>query len=114
MCMADANYHLPLIQPAKRSLSEYGFGVACGSAACALLAPSRPHTRFPPPQQPAVKQARARVLILRQRMLHFVQNLLYFTTCEVIEPNWRGFEEKLTKVCLCAALLFKPFASLVL
>ncbi|KAL7671926.1 hypothetical protein ACOME3_006828 [Neoechinorhynchus agilis] len=33
----------------------------------------------------------ATVFALRQRMLHFVQNLLYFTCIDVIEPNWATF-----------------------
>ena len=30
---------------------------------------------------------------LRQRMLHFVQNLVYYMIIEVIEPNWRRMED---------------------
>jgi len=33
--------------------------------------------------------------ILRARMLVYVQQLLYFCTSEVIEPNWQDFMEKL-------------------
>lgn len=45
------------------------------------------------------RQTRARVYLLRQRMLGFIENLLFFITYEVIEPNWRILEEKLSKVC---------------
>lgn len=31
----------------------------------------------------------------RSRMLTFVQQLLYFCTAEVIEPNWRAFMTRL-------------------
>ena len=31
--------------------------------------------------------------LLRQRMLHFAQNLIYYMMFEVIEPNWMGMEE---------------------
>ena len=32
---------------------------------------------------------------LRRRMLHFIQNFVYYTKFDVIEPNWREFERKL-------------------
>ncbi len=35
---------------------------------------------------------------LLQRMLNFVQNLQYYMTCEVLEPNWRQLEEGLRSV----------------
>ena len=35
---------------------------------------------------------------LRHRMLHFVQNLLYYITIEVLEPSWQTFVEKIRKV----------------
>jgi gamma-tubulin complex component 2 len=35
------------------------------------------------------------VFTLRARMLHFVQQLFYFCTSEVIEPNWQALMEKL-------------------
>ncbi|KAK3069109.1 gamma tubulin complex Spc97/GCP2 subunit Alp4 [Teratosphaeriaceae sp. CCFEE 6253] len=37
-----------------------------------------------------------RAWCLRARMLCFVQQLLYFCTSEVIEPNWRGFMARLS------------------
>ena len=48
----------------------------------------------------ALKDARwyAMVFALRNRMLAFVQNLIHYTTIEVIEPHWRNFEKKLRKV----------------
>ncbi len=36
-----------------------------------------------------------RVFTLRARMLVFVQQLLYFCTAEVIEPNWQALMAKL-------------------
>ncbi|CDZ96240.1 Gamma-tubulin complex, DGRIP84/SPC97 component [Phaffia rhodozyma] len=39
-----------------------------------------------------------RVFALRARMLGFVQNLSAFLSHEVLEPNWRNLEEKLSKV----------------
>ena len=38
---------------------------------------------------------RKRVFLLRARMLSFVQQILAFTTFEVLEPNWRKLEGKL-------------------
>lgn len=38
-----------------------------------------------------------RVLTLRARMLVFVQQLLYFCTAEVIEPNWHKFMQSLER-----------------
>ena len=35
---------------------------------------------------------------LLQRMLNFVQNLQYYMTCEVLEPNWSQLEEGLRSV----------------
>lgn len=35
---------------------------------------------------------------LRHRMLHFIQNLLYYITVEVLEPSWQVFVEKIRKV----------------
>ena len=32
---------------------------------------------------------------LRRRMLHFIQNLVYYLKFDVIEPNWRELESKL-------------------
>ncbi|XP_037582084.1 gamma-tubulin complex component 2 isoform X2 [Dermacentor silvarum] len=35
---------------------------------------------------------------LRQRMMHFVKNLQYFVTVEVIEPCWHVFQDRMQKV----------------
>lgn len=35
---------------------------------------------------------------LRQRMMHFVKNLQYFVTVEVIEPSWHIFQDRMQKV----------------
>ncbi|XP_065295114.1 gamma-tubulin complex component 2-like [Dermacentor albipictus] len=35
---------------------------------------------------------------LRQRMMHFVKNLQYFVTVEVIEPSWHVFQDRMQKV----------------
>ncbi|PVH71218.1 hypothetical protein DL98DRAFT_111314 [Cadophora sp. DSE1049] len=42
-----------------------------------------------------IELCKRRVFTLRARMLVYVQQLLYFCTSEVIEPNWQGFMEKL-------------------
>ena len=41
---------------------------------------------------------------LRRRMLHFIQNLVYYLKFDVIEPNWRELENKLnaTKAYCCS------------
>src|SRR5690242_3898061 len=36
---------------------------------------------------------------LRQRMLHLLQNIQYYMSFEVIEPNWHIMEQSLKKVC---------------
>ncbi|KAF5381666.1 hypothetical protein D9615_005466 [Tricholomella constricta] len=48
---------------------------------------------------------RLRVCLLRARMLSFVQQILAFTTFEVLEPNWRALELKLDKVTTVDQLL---------
>ncbi|KAL9709541.1 gamma tubulin complex Spc97/GCP2 subunit Alp4 [Leucoagaricus gongylophorus] len=48
---------------------------------------------------------RLRVCLLRARMLSFVQQILAFTTFEVLEPNWRALEVKLDKVTTVDQLL---------
>jgi gamma-tubulin complex component 2 len=48
---------------------------------------------------------RLRVFLLRARMLSFVQQILAFATFEVLEPNWRALEVKLTKVTTVDQLL---------
>ncbi|TMW60195.1 hypothetical protein Poli38472_000237 [Pythium oligandrum] len=40
----------------------------------------------------------ARSFCLRQRMLHFQQNLVYYMMVEVISPRWHSFHKKLTAV----------------
>ena len=42
-----------------------------------------------------IEHWKRRAWCLRARMLCFVQQLLYFCTSEVIEPNWRGFMGRL-------------------
>lgn len=43
----------------------------------------------------AIELWKRRVWTLRSRMLVFVQQLLYFCTAEVIEPNWQAFMARL-------------------
>jgi len=50
-------------------------------------------------------QWRSRVFVLRARMLAFVQQILAFATAEVLEPNWRKLEAKLSKVTTVDQLL---------
>jgi gamma-tubulin complex component 2 len=42
----------------------------------------------------ALRGPLGRTFLLRQRMLHFVQNLVYYMMMEVIEPNWNEFESE--------------------
>lgn len=42
-----------------------------------------------------VELCKRRAFTLRSRMLVYVQQLLYFCTSEVIEPNWQNFMEKM-------------------
>ncbi|KAK3706488.1 gamma tubulin complex Spc97/GCP2 subunit Alp4 [Vermiconidia calcicola] len=44
-----------------------------------------------------VEEWKRRAWCLRSRMLCFVQQLLYFCTCEVIEPNWGAFMGRLNQ-----------------
>jgi gamma-tubulin complex component 2 len=43
--------------------------------------------------------------VLRARMLAWVQQILTFVTQEVLEPNWRAIEAKLSKVATVDQLL---------
>ena len=61
--------------------------------------------RRPVPNHPEFEQWRLRVTHLRTRMLTFVQQILAFVTFEVLEPNWRSLEVKLTKVTTVDQLL---------
>ncbi|KAH0579055.1 hypothetical protein H2248_003213 [Termitomyces sp. 'cryptogamus'] len=57
------------------------------------------------PEHPDFERWRLRVCLLRSRMLSFVQQILAFTTFEVLEPNWRALEVKLEKVTTVDQLL---------
>jgi gamma-tubulin complex component 2 len=57
------------------------------------------------PHHPDFTKWRLRVCLLRARMLAFVQQILAFTTFEVLEPNWRALESKLDKVTTVDQLL---------
>ncbi|KAG6877179.1 hypothetical protein C0993_009601 [Termitomyces sp. T159_Od127] len=57
------------------------------------------------PDHPEFERWRLRVCLLRARMLSFVQQILAFTTFEVLEPNWRALEIKLEKVTTVDQLL---------
>ena len=45
-----------------------------------------------------IRTALGPTLLLRQRMLHFVQNLTYYMMLEVIEPNWLSLQEGIAKL----------------
>ena len=47
---------------------------------------------------PEVENWKRRAWALRSRMLVFVQQLLYFCTNEVVEPNWNGLMKRLGEV----------------
>lgn len=57
------------------------------------------------PNHPDFDRWRLRVCLLRARMLSFVQQILAFTTFEVLEPNWRALEAKVAKVTTVDQLL---------
>lgn len=61
--------------------------------------------RKPVPHHLDFDRWRLRVCLLRARMLSFVQQILAFTTFEVLEPNWRALEVKLDKVTTVDQLL---------
>ncbi|KAG6864736.1 hypothetical protein C0991_007478 [Blastosporella zonata] len=61
--------------------------------------------RRPLPEHQDFNRWRLRVCLLRARMLSFVQQILAFTTFEVLEPNWRALELKLDKVTTVDQLL---------
>ncbi|KAG9311377.1 gamma-tubulin complex component protein [Chiua virens] len=61
--------------------------------------------RKPVPSHPEFEQWKLRILLLRARMLAFVQQILAFVTFEVLEPNWRSLEAKLAKVTTVDQLL---------
>ncbi|KAG4304377.1 hypothetical protein PORY_002087 [Pneumocystis oryctolagi] len=45
-----------------------------------------------------IENWKSRVWVLRSKMLNFVQQLFYYCTNEVIEPNWLIFQERLSKI----------------
>jgi len=45
---------------------------------------------------PRIEQAKRKAFTLRARMLIFVQQLIYYCTAEVIEPNWQGLMNRLS------------------
>ncbi|KAF2419875.1 spindle pole body component 97 [Tothia fuscella] len=44
---------------------------------------------------PRIESAKRKAFTLRARMLIFVQQLIYYCTAEVIEPNWQGLMSRL-------------------
>ena len=48
---------------------------------------------------------RLRLFVLRARMLAWVQQIFAFVAHEVLEPNWRALEAKLSKVTTVDQLL---------
>jgi gamma-tubulin complex component 2 len=46
-------------------------------------------------QMSSLKDMR-KTFCLRRRMIHFIQNFVYYIKFEVIEPNWRELESKMT------------------
>ncbi|KAI5783855.1 gamma-tubulin complex component protein [Peziza echinospora] len=47
---------------------------------------------------PTVESSKRRAYTLRARMLVFIQQLMYFCTSEVIEPNWERMQLRIEKV----------------
>ncbi|KAF7968072.1 hypothetical protein HWV62_32061 [Athelia sp. TMB] len=58
-----------------------------------------------PTEQADLGRWRLRLCVLRARMLAWVQQILAFATFEVLEPNWRALEAKLTRVTTVDQLL---------
>ncbi|KIY61518.1 hypothetical protein CYLTODRAFT_384578 [Cylindrobasidium torrendii FP15055 ss-10] len=58
---------------------------------------TRPPSAAAPPQDEFTLW-RLRIFSLRTRMLAFVQHLLAFASFQVLEPNWRNLEAKLSKL----------------
>ena len=46
---------------------------------------------------PSLRGSMGRTFLLRQRMLHCLQHLIYYMMFEVIEPNWTELETQITK-----------------
>ena len=46
-------------------------------------------------QMISIRTAFSPTLCLRRRMIHFIQNFVYYMKFDVIEPNWRELESKL-------------------
>jgi gamma-tubulin complex component 2 len=50
------------------------------------------------PGNPDLDKWRKSLFILRTRMLVFVQQILSFATLDVLEPNWKKFEDRMRAV----------------
>jgi gamma-tubulin complex component 2 len=57
-----------------------------------------PVWREPLPMHPELDKWRNRVFLLRAKMLAFVQQVLSFSALDVLEPNWKKFEERIVGV----------------
>lgn len=68
----------------KRMAQAFKFNHASGASSSAAE-----------PQEIAL---RSTLSAMRSKMLNFVQQLLYYTCFEVLEPNWSGLEQQLSKV----------------
>jgi hypothetical protein len=57
-----------------------------------------PIWRKPVPEHAEFDKWRNRTFLLRAKMLAFVQQVLSFATLDVLEPNWKKFEDRLKNV----------------
>jgi len=57
-----------------------------------------PVWRKPLPNHPDLDKWRNKVFLLRARMLALVQQILSFTTLDVLEPNWKKFEDRIRDI----------------
>lgn len=57
-----------------------------------------PGWRAPAPGYTDFIRWRTRVMVLRARMLAFVQQILAFITAEVLDKQWRAMEKRIKKV----------------
>ncbi|KAI0746314.1 Spc98 family-domain-containing protein [Daedaleopsis nitida] len=73
--------------PWRRPMRPRGTGTDAGRQTPQPTPPNDWHLEF--------ENWRKRIFLLRTRMLAFVQQILAFTTFEVLEPNWRKLEDKL-------------------
>ncbi|KAJ1553488.1 hypothetical protein HK405_007772 [Cladochytrium tenue] len=81
------------IRPEHRTRRSAVRGGGRGAAAASSRAPVRERN----PARGPDRLFANRMALLRNRQLHFVQQVLYFLSFEVVEPHWQAFEARLDK-----------------